>query len=59
MASVTRRPQQVMGMHFFIPANIMTVLENVKGSATDPQTIATAMNFGSKLGKVIRDDFDS
>ena len=53
MASVTRRPGQVMGMHFFVPANIMTVLENVKGAATDPRTVATVMTFGRKIGKVI------
>ncbi|KAI0214888.1 Peroxisomal bifunctional enzyme [Lamellibrachia satsuma] len=52
MASVTRRPSQVMGVHFFTPANIMTVLENVRGTATSPRTVATAMNFGSKIGKV-------
>ncbi|KAK2179390.1 hypothetical protein NP493_493g01029 [Ridgeia piscesae] len=54
MASVTRRPGQVMGMHFFVPANIMTVLENVKGAATDPRTVATVMTFGRKIGKLMR-----
>ncbi|MBV9271934.1 MAG: enoyl-CoA hydratase/isomerase family protein [Candidatus Eremiobacteraeota bacterium] len=50
MASVTKRPEKVIGLHFFVPANIMPLLEIVRGKATSPQTIATAF----KLGKTLR-----
>lgn len=52
IAAVTKRPQKVMGTHFFSPANIMRLLENVKGSLTDKDTIATCMDFGKRIGKV-------
>ncbi|MGE5147800.1 MAG: 3-hydroxyacyl-CoA dehydrogenase NAD-binding domain-containing protein [Candidatus Eiseniibacteriota bacterium] len=51
IASATRRPQQVVGMHFFSPANIMKLLENVRGKATSKETIATVMDLSKKLGK--------
>ncbi len=50
MASVTKRPDKVIGLHFFVPANIMPLLEIVRGKDTSPQTIATAF----KLGKTLR-----
>lgn len=50
MASVTKRPQKVIGLHFFVPANIMPLLEIVRGKDTSPETIATAF----KLGKALR-----
>ena len=50
MASVTKRPEKVIGLHFFVPANIMPLLEIVRGKATSAQTIATAF----KLGKTLR-----
>ena len=52
IAAATRRPQDVIGMHFFSPANVMKLLEIVrpKGSADD--AIATAVALGRKLGKV-------
>ncbi|HTX58552.1 MAG TPA: 3-hydroxyacyl-CoA dehydrogenase NAD-binding domain-containing protein [Verrucomicrobiae bacterium] len=50
MASVTKRPEKFVGLHFFVPANIMPLLEIVRGKATSPQTIATAF----KLGKALR-----
>ncbi|XP_053327734.1 peroxisomal bifunctional enzyme [Spea bombifrons] len=52
IASVTDRPQQVIGTHFFSPANIMRLLEVVRGCHTSLTTIATAMNLGKTLGKV-------
>lgn len=52
IAGVTRRPEQVMGTHFFSPANVMKLLENVRGTATSAQTLVTAMALGRRLGKV-------
>jgi 3-hydroxyacyl-CoA dehydrogenase len=48
----TRRPQSVLGMHFFSPANVMRLLEVVRGKATAPDVLATAVAVGRKLGKV-------
>jgi 3-hydroxyacyl-CoA dehydrogenase len=50
MASVTQRPDRFLGLHFFVPANIMPLLEIVRGRNTSPQTIATAF----KLAKALR-----
>jgi 3-hydroxyacyl-CoA dehydrogenase len=50
MASVTKRPDKVIGLHFFVPANIMPLLEIVRGKDTSPETIATAF----KLAKALR-----
>jgi 3-hydroxyacyl-CoA dehydrogenase len=52
IASVTSRPEQVVGTHFFSPANIMKLLENVRGSRSSPQTLASVMALGRTLGKV-------
>ena len=52
IASATSRPADVIGMHFFSPANVMKLLENVRGSESSPRTIATAMQIGKKIGKV-------
>jgi len=52
IADVTKRPQDVIGCHFFSPANVMRLLENVRGSKSSPRTIATAMAFGVKIKKV-------
>merc|ERR1719506_2288904 len=52
IASATKRPESVIGCHFFSPANVMKLLENVRGSKSSPRTIATAMAFGKKLNKV-------
>ena len=51
MAAVTRRPGDVVGMHFFSPANIMQLLEVVRGKETNDQTLATAMALGKTIGK--------
>jgi 3-hydroxyacyl-CoA dehydrogenase len=52
IASATSRPEWVMGMHFFSPANVMRLLENVRGSKTNAVAIATATEFGKKIGKL-------
>jgi len=52
IASATKRPEDVIGCHFFSPANVMKLLENVRGKKSSQRTIATAMAFGKKLKKV-------
>jgi 3-hydroxyacyl-CoA dehydrogenase len=52
IANSTSRPDQVVGTHFFSPANVMKLLENVRGAATSPRTIATVMALGKSLRKV-------
>jgi 3-hydroxyacyl-CoA dehydrogenase len=52
MASVTKRPEQFLGLHFFAPANIMKLLEIVRGKATSAQTLATAFKLAKQLRKV-------
>jgi 3-hydroxyacyl-CoA dehydrogenase len=48
----TKRPQSVLGMHFFSPANVMRLLEVVRGKATAPDVLATALAVGRRLGKM-------
>ena len=52
IASATSRPGDVLGLHFFSPANVMKLLEVVRGDATAPDTLATAMNLARRIGKV-------
>jgi len=52
IASVTSRPQRVIGLHFFSPANVMRLLEIVRGGATSPEVVATALGLAKRLGKV-------
>jgi 3-hydroxyacyl-CoA dehydrogenase len=52
IASATRRPESVIGTHFFSPANVMRLLENVRGAKSSKTTIATAMAVGRRIGKV-------
>jgi 3-hydroxyacyl-CoA dehydrogenase len=52
MAQATTRPGDVLGMHFFSPANVMRLLEVVRGAATSPEALATAMELGKRLKKV-------
>jgi 3-hydroxyacyl-CoA dehydrogenase len=52
IASATTRPQAVIGTHFFSPANVMRLLEIVRGKATAKEVIATCMQLSKKLGKV-------
>jgi 3-hydroxyacyl-CoA dehydrogenase len=52
IAAVTQRPQDVVGMHFFSPANVMKLLEIVRGARTSPETIARALAIAKQLAKV-------
>ena len=52
IASATKRPQDVIGMHFFSPANVMRLLENVRGKQTANDVIATVMNLSRRIGKI-------
>lgn len=52
IAAMTKRPEHVLGMHFFSPANIMRLLEVVRGEKTDKRVIATAMQLGRQIGKI-------
>ena len=52
IASATSRPESVIGTHFFSPANVMRLLEIVRGKATRKEVIATCMQLSKKLGKV-------
>ncbi|OYT88207.1 MAG: 3-hydroxyacyl-CoA dehydrogenase [Burkholderiales bacterium PBB6] len=51
IASFTKRPQDVVGMHFFSPANVMKLLEVVRGAATAKDVLATVMQLGKKIKK--------
>ena len=51
IASVTSRPELVVGTHFFSPANIMRLLEVVRGEQTSDETLATIMAIGKRLKK--------
>jgi 3-hydroxyacyl-CoA dehydrogenase len=52
IAASTSRPQDVLGMHFFSPANVMKLLEVVRGDKTAPDVLATVMALAKKIGKV-------
>jgi 3-hydroxyacyl-CoA dehydrogenase len=52
IARSTARPQDVLGMHFFSPANVMRLLEIVRGGQTSFEALATAIALGRRLGKV-------
>jgi 3-hydroxyacyl-CoA dehydrogenase len=52
IAAATARPESVVGMHFFSPANVMRLLEVVRGAKTAPQVLATAMATGKAIGKI-------
>lgn len=52
IAAATSRPSSVLGMHFFSPANVMKLLEVVRGAESSDSIIATAMAVGKKIGKV-------
>ena len=51
IASFTKRPQDVIGMHFFSPANVMKLLEVVRGEKTAKDVLATVMQLGKKIKK--------
>jgi 3-hydroxyacyl-CoA dehydrogenase len=52
IAAATSRPESVIGMHFFSPANVMKLLENVRGDASSDTVVASAMAIGKQIGKV-------
>jgi 3-hydroxyacyl-CoA dehydrogenase len=52
IASATSRRSQVLGLHFFSPANVMRLVEIVRGTSTSPETLATALASAKRLGKV-------
>jgi 3-hydroxyacyl-CoA dehydrogenase len=52
IAAMTTRPEDVIGMHFFSPANVMRLLEVVRGEKTAKDVIATAMGLAKTIGKV-------
>jgi 3-hydroxyacyl-CoA dehydrogenase len=52
IAEVTSRPESVIGMHFFSPANVMKLLENVRGDKSSDSVVATTMAIGKKIKKV-------
>jgi 3-hydroxyacyl-CoA dehydrogenase len=51
LAQMTRRPGDVLGLHFFSPANIMRLVEVVRGAQTAPDVLATALHIAKKIGK--------
>jgi 3-hydroxyacyl-CoA dehydrogenase len=51
IASFTKRPQDVIGMHFFSPANVMKLLEVIRGEKTAKDVLATVMQLGKKIKK--------
>jgi 3-hydroxyacyl-CoA dehydrogenase len=52
IASATKRPESVIGWHFFSPANVMRLLELVRGDKTSKPVIATSMQMARKIGKI-------
>jgi 3-hydroxyacyl-CoA dehydrogenase len=52
IAGVTARPEAVVGLHFFSPANVMRLIEVVRGARTSPEVLATVLAFAKRLGKV-------
>lgn len=52
IASATSRPSDVVGLHFFSPANVMRLVEVVRGAATAPEVVATAVNVAKRMGKL-------
>ncbi|RRH73000.1 3-hydroxyacyl-CoA dehydrogenase NAD-binding domain-containing protein [Falsigemmobacter faecalis] len=52
IADFTARPEDVVGLHFFSPANLMKLLEVVRGAKTSQQTLATVMGFARQIRKV-------
>ena len=53
IAAQARRPERVLGMHFFSPVDRMPLLEIIPTARTSPESIATAVQFGRKLGKTV------
>jgi len=53
IAEAARRPEQVIGMHFFSPVARMPLLEVIPSARTAPQTVSTAVGFGRRMGKTV------
>jgi 3-hydroxyacyl-CoA dehydrogenase len=51
IAAATSRPSSVVGLHFFSPANVMRLLEVVRGKETSTSTLAAALRYGKSIGK--------
>ena len=52
MGSATRRPHKMIGMHFFNPANVMKLVEIIRGEGTDEETVADLVSFTESLRKI-------
>lgn len=52
IAAETKRPEDVIGLHFFSPANVMRLLEIVRGEKTSKSTVASSMAIAKKIGKI-------
>jgi 3-hydroxyacyl-CoA dehydrogenase len=52
IAAATSRPRDVVGLHFFSPANVMRLVEVVRGAATAPEVVATALAVAKRMGKI-------
>ena len=52
LANATNRRESMLGMHFFSPANVMRLLEIVRGAATSPETLATIVALAKRIGKI-------
>ncbi len=52
IAETTSRPQDVVGLHFFSPANVMRLLEIVRGAKTAPDVLVTSLDLARKIGKL-------
>ena len=53
IAAATARPGDVLGLHFFSPANVMPLLEIIRGAKTSPETLATALEVGKRIRKTV------
>ncbi|WP_417459020.1 3-hydroxyacyl-CoA dehydrogenase NAD-binding domain-containing protein [Kordiimonas sp.] len=51
MAAETKRPESVVGLHFFSPANVMKLLEVIRGAKTGPDVLKTSLSLARKIGK--------
>ena len=51
IAAATRRPERVLGLHFFSPANVMKLVEVIRGARTAPEVVALGMAIGKAIGK--------
>ncbi len=52
IAAATKRPRDVLGLHFFSPANVMKLVEVIRGAKTAPEVLATGMSLARRIGKV-------